>query len=205
MQVIRILLLSLALGAGPIAAARAAADAGEDWRLLGRMLALVQQFTQVAAESADPQSMGKGIDAMLSGQNPEANRLASSLFEEMFQDLPFEQKGAMASIARNLAAIAKRDKERAAAGPEPIATERAATPTALQARRDLHGIGLRYHDTPQFLDAVRRGDALAVELFVLARGVNLSARDADGSSALEIAQREGNRQIAALLRGAGSR
>jgi ankyrin repeat protein len=44
-----------------------------------------------------------------------------------------------------------------------------------------------------------------VELYVLARGVNLSARDAEGRSALEIAQRAGNRQLAAILSAAGAR
>ena len=60
-------------------------------------------------------------------------------------------------------------------------------------------MGLRYYDAGQFLDAVKRDDALAVALYVEGRGVNLEARDADGRTALEIAQAKGNRQIVALL------
>jgi ankyrin repeat protein len=60
-------------------------------------------------------------------------------------------------------------------------------------------MGLRYHDPNDFLDAVKRDDALAVELFVAGRGVNLGARDAQGHTALDIARARGNAQIAQLL------
>lgn len=200
MQTIRFLLVTLALSAGLATGARAASDDGDEWRLFGRVLALMQQFAHMAAESPDPQAVEKGIDAMLSGRNTEANRLAGGLLDEMFQDAPSEYKGAMASIARDLASVAKRERARAAGRIDPVSAE-----TAIQARKDLHAIGLRYQDPAQFLDAIKRDDALAVELFVRGRGVNLSARDAEGKSALELAQRSGNGQIAALLGGAGAR
>jgi ankyrin repeat protein len=60
-------------------------------------------------------------------------------------------------------------------------------------------MGLRYHDPNDFLEAVKRDDALAVELFVAGRGVNLAARDAQGRTALDIAKARGNTQIAQLL------
>jgi ankyrin repeat protein len=70
---------------------------------------------------------------------------------------------------------------------------------ALAARKELHAMGLRYYDADQFLDAVKRNDALAVALYVEGHGVNLAARDANGRSALEIARAAGNQQIVGLL------
>jgi len=189
-------LLVLALAAGP---ARAAGET-EDWALFGRMLTLVQAFVRLAAESPDPQAMQKGVDAMLSGENAEANRAASGVLEEMLVDMPAEQRAMFSAIGRDVLTIARREQARAALLPDPTQAER-----AIQARKDLHAMGLRYHDAGQFLEAVKRDDALAVELFVLARGVNLAARDAEGRSALELARRSGNQQIMALLSAAGAR
>ncbi len=53
--------------------------------------------------------------------------------------------------------------------------------------------------TPPPAFVTRRDDALAVELFVAGRGVNLAARDAQGRTALDIAKARGNTQIAQLL------
>lgn len=64
-------------------------------------------------------------------------------------------------------------------------------------------MGLRYFDSAQLLDAVRRDDALAVELFVAGRGVDLAARNADGLTALELAQRRNNRRLVGLLASGG--
>ena len=66
-------------------------------------------------------------------------------------------------------------------------------------------LGERQLDAGEFLDAVKRDDELAVELYVAGRGVNLNARDSAGSSALDIARSRGNRQIAALLAAAQAR
>src|SRR5688500_18744741 len=82
-------------------------------------------------------------------------------------------------------------------GKSPAAT--GSSTDALQARKDLTAMGLRYHDPKEFLDAVKRDDALAVELFIAGRGVNLAAKDAQGQTALEIARARGNGQMAQLL------
>jgi len=50
-----------------------------------------------------------------------------------------------------------------------------------------------------YLQAVKRDDALAVELFIAGRGVNLGSRDADGRGAAEIALANGNARLADLL------
>ncbi len=181
------------------APARAAEDA-EDWAMFGNMLAVVHSFVRLAAQSPDPEAMRKGIDAMLSGENAEVNRAVSGILDEITQDMPVEQRGRFVELGRDLLSLARREQARGAAQPGAASFER-----ALQARKDLHAMGLAYHDSGQFLEAVRRDDALAVELFVLARGVNLAARDAEGRSALDLARRSGNRQIIALLGNAGAR
>jgi len=192
MRVFRIL-ISLLLLSPAVASAGAASDA-DDAKLVASMLALVQQVVRLAAQSPDPQTMRKGIDGMLSGENADANRFAAVLLGEILRDLPLEHQATIASIGRDLLAVARRDMARAAAQPGAEFAER-----ALQARRDLHAMGLRYYDRGQFLEAVTRDDALAVELYVRARGVNLLARDAEGRSALELARSRGNPQIIAIL------
>ena len=70
---------------------------------------------------------------------------------------------------------------------------------SLQARKDLTAMGLRYFDEGQFLDAAKRNDQLAVELFIAGRGVNLDARTWNGRNAADIARDNGNTQLAELL------
>ncbi len=185
--------LALALFASS-AAVRASSPAADDWQTFGRMLSLVHSFVRIAAQSPDPQAMNKGVDAMLAGENEDVNRAAQGLFQEMFEDMPPQYRGQVAAVAQDLVGLARRERARAALQPEPLAVER-----ALQARKDLHAMGLRYHDAQQFLEAVRRNDALAVELYLHARGVNLSARDAEGRSALEIARASGDQRMLALF------
>jgi ankyrin repeat protein len=60
-------------------------------------------------------------------------------------------------------------------------------------------MGLSYHSAQQFLEAVGRDDALAVELYIAGRGVNIASRDASGRSALDIARANGNAPLAELL------
>jgi hypothetical protein len=60
-------------------------------------------------------------------------------------------------------------------------------------------MGLRYYDEGQFLDAVKRNDQLATELFIAARGVNLDARTWSGRNAVDIARDNGNTQLADRL------
>ena len=60
-------------------------------------------------------------------------------------------------------------------------------------------MGLKYHDPNDFLEAVKRDDSLAVQLFVEGRGVNLGAKDAQGKTALDIARAKGNEPMAQLL------
>ena len=147
------------------------AAAGED-EAFGHALTIVQTFIRAAARADDPASgpaaSAKALDDVLAGRDSEANRAFAGLFREMTADLPPEQRDQLASIGMDLAAIARRDAMR---GPfSPIAAP-AADP-ALQARKDLTAMGLRYYDEQQFLDAVKRGDKLAVELYIAGKGID---------------------------------
>ena len=175
--------------------ASAAAGEEEDWQLFGRVLSLVQSVVHGAAQSDDPRALEKGVDRLFSGEHREASRLASDLMSEAFDDMPAQYRGAAVALAKDLATIARKERVRQSAAMSPDA--------ALQARKDLAAMGLRYFDPIQFLDAVKRDDLLAAQLYVVAGAVDLGARDGDGLTALQIAQRRNNRDIAQLLASVG--
>jgi len=165
MHAIRVLAIAALIGAP----AAYAADDADDWKLIGGILALVQQVVHQAANSPDPAAAQKSVDVILSGGNEQANRVAAGVLDEVLQDVPAEQRGTFVAIGRDLLTLARRDQARAAAQPrtglEPGVDE------ALRARKELHAMGLKYWDEQQFLEAVRRGDRIAVDLFLAARGL----------------------------------
>jgi hypothetical protein len=108
----------------------------------------------------------------------------------MTAGMPVEHRAKVASIASDVMGLARRDLGK---GP------RVSADASLQARKDLTAMGLRYFDAKDYLEAVKRDDELAVELFVAGRGVNLGSRDADGRGAVEIARSNGNARLADLL------
>lgn len=175
----------------PLLASAMPAHATEDGAF-GHALTLVQMFVRAAAQSNDPKGGLNAIDDVLAGRNTEANRAFAGLFEEATSDMPPQHKDKVAAIGRDLAAMAR--KESARAPLDPVSTDR-----ALQARKDLTAMGLRYYDAAQFLDAAKRDDALAVELYLLGRGINPSAKGKDGRTALDIARGNGNEQLAGLI------
>lgn len=186
MRQVRILLFAALLI--PALPARAATEE-EGWQALGHALTLIHTIVRIGA-AADPY---RGLDDVLAGRNNEANRAFAGLIEEATAEMPPQYRDRVASIGRDLVSIARKQVGR------PGASDQYSVDRALQARKDLNAMGLRYHDEQQFLDAVKRDDALAVELFVAGRGVNLSGRDAEGRSALEIARANGNDGLADLL------
>lgn len=159
-----VLALLLCVAAYP---ARAADDA-DDWKMIGGMLALVQQIVHLAATSPERDAAQKSVDAILSGESAQANRLAAGVLDEVLQDVPAEQRGAFVAIGRDLLTLARRERERGAGA---VATEGAPQGDPIQARKDLQAMGLSYWDEQQFLAAVRRGDRIAVELFLAAKGL----------------------------------
>lgn len=172
-----------------------AADDDTDWKMFGSLLSLVQSIVHAAATSEDPEAAQKRVDDILAGRSSEANTAAENALNEMLKDMPAEYRGTVKLLARDMQSIARRKAARAASSPE----------VAIQARKDLASMGLRYSDAGQLFDAVRRDDALAVELFVNARGINLATKDADGRTALDIAKANGNPQIVRLISGAAAR
>ena len=172
--------------------ARAAASEDDGWQAFGHALTLVQTLVGIAARSDDPQTNLKGIDDVLAGRNGEANRAIAGLFEDATSDMPPQYRDRVAAIGRDLTSLARRGIAQSPAGP-------ASTDQALQARKELNAMGLSYFDARQFLEAVKRDDALAVELYVLGRGINLSSRDADGRTAIDVARANGNARMADLL------
>jgi ankyrin repeat protein len=161
----------------------------EGWKAFGHALTLAQVLMGIAARSENPE---QGFDDVLAGRSTEANRAMAGLLEEATADMPSEYRSRVASIGQDIASIARKQVGK----PMPTA---APADRALQARKDLTAMGLKYHDTNEFLEAVKRDDALAVELFVQGRGVNLGAKDAQGRTALEIARARGNEPLAQLL------
>jgi hypothetical protein len=189
MKLARLLLLPLFIIAVPACATppEPAPVEEEGWSAFGHALTLAQVFMHIAAQSENPE---QGFDDVLAGRSTEANRAIAGLLEEATADMPSQYRERVASIGKDIASVARRQAVR----------QGSASPTdALQARKDLTAMGLRYHDPNDFLDAVKRDDALAVELFIAGRGVNLASKDAQGRTALEIARARGNTQTAQLL------
>jgi hypothetical protein len=144
----------------------AASEEADDWKFIGGVLSLVQEIVHLAAHSPDPNAAQRGVDAMLAGENARANRIAAGVMEEVMQDIPSEHRGTFISIGRDLLTLARR--ERAKAGLESAPAQAG---DAVQARKELHAMGLKYWDEQQFLDAVRRGDRVAIDLFLAAKGL----------------------------------
>jgi len=167
----------------------AAAAADDEDKAFRHILTLVQTFTSIAAQSASPE---RDIADVLAGRNENANKAASGLLQEITADMPPQVRSQMSAIGADLLSIARRGTTSPLASPS--------SPTdAIQARKDLTAMGLKYHDSSEFLDAVKRDDALAVELFIAGKGVNLSSRDWRGRSAADIARANGNERLATLL------
>jgi twitching motility two-component system response regulator PilH len=79
---------------------------------------------------------------------------------------------------RHAQAAISRGKEAAAENPPDMAMPSAAM-TAIEARRQLTAMGLQYFNQEQFAAAIARGDKLAVELFVMGRGIKVRERPPD--------------------------
>ena len=109
MPIARLLALLLLL---PMSAT--ASEEAEDWKLIGGALALVQQIVHLAAHSPDPEAAKRGVDRMLSGENAEANRIASVLLGDILQEVPPEHRSAFVAIGRDLLMLARREQARAA-------------------------------------------------------------------------------------------
>ncbi|MGQ0655067.1 MAG: hypothetical protein ACT4P4_22850 [Betaproteobacteria bacterium] len=163
------------------------ARASED-DAFGYALTLIQTIVRLGTQTSPEQ----GIADVLAGRNSEANRAIAGLFEGATSEVPPQYRDQMAAIGRDLASYASRH-------PVTRAIDTLSTERSLQARKDLTAMGLRYYDEKQYLEAVERGDQLAVELFIAGKGVNLATTDWRGRNAVDIARARGNAPLADLL------
>jgi hypothetical protein len=171
MRALRTAALLLVLPLSFAGAATAAPAEDEDWKMMGGILSLMQQLVSLAVHSPDPEAAKKGMDDVLAGRNAQANRIAGDLMSEITADVPAEHRGAFVALGRDLLVLARREQARADAvgAPRPGAAPR--VEDAIRARKALQAMGLRYWDEQQFLEAVRRGDRIAVDLYLLAQGL----------------------------------
>ena len=160
----------------------------QDWTAFGHVLTLVHQMVRIGAHPNPDAAMAD----LLAGRNHQAIQAMASLFAGATAEMPPQYRDRMAALGRDIASLAMKH-------PAPAAVETFSADRSVQARKDLTAMGLRYHDERDFLDAVKRNDELAVQLFVQGRGVNLDAKTWTGRSALDIARENGNNRIADLL------
>lgn len=187
--IVRIVRFATLLLVLPIHAAAAPAE-DDDWKMMGGIVSLMQQLVSLAVQSPDPEAAKKGIDEVLAGRNARANQIAGDLMSEITADVPPEHRGAFVALGRDLLVLARREKERADAQaalqpPRPANGASVAEPRvedAIRARKELQAMGLRYWDEKQFLEAVRRGDRIAVDLYLLAQGLESTRGGAPAST-----------------------
>lgn len=190
MRLIRILLLAvLWVPALPAQAQH------EELPTLGHALTLIHLFVRIAAESETPSQSLRAIDEVLLGRNAAANEAVAGLVKEMLAEVPPQHRATIAAIGRDLATVARKNLK----VPGLAAAAAAPSMSPVQARKDLTEMGLTYHDSKQFLDAVKRNDAIAAELFIAGKGVDLSATDFWGRDAVEFARGNGNERLAELI------
>ena len=187
MKTLRALLIAAVL-----AAAFSAGAADDEDKSFRHILTLIQTFTSIAAQSNAPE---RDIADVLAGKNQQANAAASGLLQEITADMPPATRSQMSAIGADLLSIARRG----AAAPVGSVFAAPSATDAIQARKDLTAMGLKYHDSGDFLDAVKRNDGVAVELFIAGKGVSLGATDWRGRNAADIARANGNERLAALL------
>ena len=186
------LVTAVMLGAFVSPPARSADTTADDWAMFGRVLSILQVVMQTAATD-DGTRTQQAVDDILAGRNAEANALA----KELFAEVPDPEREKMVAIGRSLLVL---NQKQAA-----LDARTAGETAAIHARQELTGMGLVYHDRTQFLDAVRRGDSIAVRLFLTGRGVDPNSTDMWGTSALDLARRNGHPEVIALLQAAGAK
>jgi hypothetical protein len=169
------------------------AQAADEPSTLGHMLTLVHMFVRIAAESDTSATSLRAIDEVLAGHNAAANEAVAGLLKDALADVSPENRATIAAIGRDLVGVARKNLLGVRRG-ETLFQDR-----SLQARKELTAMGLTYHDSKQFLDAVKRNDAIAAELFIAGRGVDLSATDFWGRDAVDFARRNNNERLAQLI------
>jgi hypothetical protein len=165
-----------------------AADDAQDWEAFGHVLTLLQTAVRIGASPYPDQQMTE----VLAGRNHQVNQAMASLFAGATAEMPAEYRDRVAALGREFVTLALKN-------PVSTTAETLSANNSLQARKDLTAMGLSYHDHGEFLDAVKRNDELAVQLFIAGRGVDLNKRAWSGRNALDIARDNGNTRLAELI------
>ena len=189
MKAIRTLLVAALLI--PVLPAQAAEEPSDS--SLGNILTLVHMFVRIAAESDSSQVSLRAIDEVLAGRNAAANEAVAGLLNEALAEVSPQNRATIAAIGRDLVGMARKNLFGVNPG-QTVFPDRSA-----EARKELTAMGLTYHDSKQFLSAVKRNDVLAAELFIAGRGVDLSATDFWGRDAVDFARGNNNEQLAQLI------
>jgi hypothetical protein len=146
----------------------------KDIKVAGADVKLVELYPAmetkvVLADPAPPISQAE--------QSASANQGGGSQF--VTGEMPPQLTALQAMIASNPEVQAALAQQRRAAQSysQPQATP--AVDFRLQARKDLSAMGLIYHSQDQFIESIKRGDSMAVELFLKAGAVDVTAATAD--------------------------
>ena len=102
------------------------------------------------------------------------------------------------------ALIQQREARQQLAVQQAVASPAGKKLTTADARKELTAMGLQYFSQEQFVAAIRRGDALAIDLFITGAGIDLNS-GAPGSTPLAVAESSGRQDIVALLKNNGAR
>jgi hypothetical protein len=144
-----------------------------------RLAAIAPQVTLVESQ---PVRAGKTI-----GADPAPAQQPAPVSSQgvAAQAMPAELVAVQARIAAMLRPQQPGSSTQSAATP---ASGDSAAAQALQARKDLSAMGLSYYSQDQFVEAARRGDRLACELFLRAASVKADRPDKAGVTALQAAR-----------------
>lgn len=94
-------------------------------------------------------------------------------------------------------------ERQAAVSPPALKPATSEAMSASDARKELTAMGLQYYNQEQFIAAIRRGDSLAVDLYLTGGGIDLNAGVA-GKTPLAIADATNQTTIASMLRKRGA-
>lgn len=143
----------------------------------------------VALVELQPARPDRVLAADRAAPAPAGVQAASAPAAMPVQALPPQLAAAQAQIATLL-------RQQGTAAPAAAPADGQAS-VAVQARKDLSAMGLTYFSQDQFVEAAKRGDRLACELFLRAGSVSVSTPDKRGMTALKAAPTP---ELAAYLR-----
>lgn len=161
-------------------------------------------------------SLMSGIKSVARGNDADYTK---KLFDAMLQEVRAKIPGVLVELQElSSGEVTRPDEEKvkalALSSPPPAAVAAPATKAAaveaaterpssaaqaLDARRQLTGLGLTYYSLEQFHDAIKRKDVIAVDLFLKAKSVDLSATNNKGETTIHLAKRVNDPEIIRMI------